>query len=104
MENVVTKMNLRVEKSNFSVVPTPSSSEGEVIPFSDKHPTIHLKTLHDVRIEMAKVYRAAKTGEINSQEGARLIYMLSSLGKVIEAQQVDERVDAINRVMKGRQR
>ncbi len=104
MENAVTKMNLLAEKSNLSVVPTPPSLAGEVIAFCDKHPTIHLKTLHDVRIEMSKVYRAAKTGEIDSQEGSRLIYMLSSLGKIIEAQQVDERIDAINRVMKGRQR
>ena len=99
-ENTAEIMSLTTEKTGLSLVPTPST--GEVIPFSDKSPTIHLKTLHDVRIEMAKVYRAAKTGEIDSQEGSRLIYMLSSLGKIVEAQQVDERLDAINRVLKRR--
>lgn len=97
-------MNLHAEKPSLSIVPTPSAQDGEVVAFRSKHPTIHLKTLHDLRIEMAKVYRAAKTGEIDSQEGSRLVYMLSNIGKVIEAQQVEERVDAINRVMKGRGR
>lgn len=96
-------MSLSTEKPALSVVPTPPPQDGgEVIPFRDKKPTIHLKTLHDVRIEMAKVYRAAKTGEIDSQEGSRLIYMLGSLGKIIEAQEVDERIDAIKRVMDHR--
>ena len=94
-------MTLPIEKKKFSVVPTPPIS-GEVITLQERSPTIHLKTLHDVRIEMAKVYRAAKGKEIDSQEGSRLIYMLSSLGKVIEAQQVDERLNAIDRVLKRR--
>jgi hypothetical protein len=33
---------------------------------------------------------------------SRLIYMLSSLGKIVEAQQVSERLDAIDRVLKRR--
>lgn len=94
-------MDLTLEKQKLSLIPTPQET-GEVVLLRDKSPTIHLKTLHDVRIEMAKVYRAAKTREIDSQEGSRLIYMLSSLGKIVEAQQVSERLDAIDRVLKRR--
>ena len=95
-------MTLEPEGKTLSLVPTPPVS-GEVLPFQDKHPTIHLKTLHDVRIEMAKVYRAVRTGQLESQEGSRLVYMLSALGKAVEAHQVSERLDAIDRVLKRRQ-
>jgi hypothetical protein len=48
---------------------------------------IKLKTMDDVRLEMSRVYRDARQGRIDSQEGSRLIYMLGALGKVItEAQ------------------
>ncbi|WP_298158502.1 hypothetical protein [Ferrovum sp.] len=48
---------------------------------------IKLKTLDDVRLEMSRVYRDARQGRIDCQEGSRLIYMLGALGKAItEAQ------------------
>jgi len=98
----VTKTTLDPEVKTLSLVPTPPVS-GDVFRLQNKHPTIHLKTLHDVRIEMAKVYRAVRTGQLESQEGSRLVYMLSALGKAVEAHQVSERLDAIDRVLKRRQ-
>lgn len=48
---------------------------------------IKLKTPEDVRLEMSRVYRDARLGRIDSQEGSRLIYMLGQLSKTItEAQ------------------
>jgi hypothetical protein len=48
---------------------------------------LKLKTMEDVRLEMSRVYRDARQGRIDSQEGSRLIYMLGQLGKMItEAQ------------------
>lgn len=100
LQNAAEELNHPVDGKRLSVVPTPRT--GEVIPMPDKNPTIHLKTLHDVRIEMAKVYRAMKTQELETQEGTRLVYVLSQLSKVIETQQIDERTDAIDRVLKHR--
>ena len=71
------------------LVPTPS-------------PTIHLKTLDDVRIEMAKGYRDMKQGKLPSQDGTRLAYVLSQLGRVIEADQIAARVEAVERVLRLR--
>jgi hypothetical protein len=46
-------------------------------------PQIKLKTLDNVRQEMARVYRDARQGRIDTQEGSRLIYMLGQLSKTI---------------------
>jgi hypothetical protein len=65
-------------------------------------PTIHLKTLDDVRVEMAKVYRDMKRGKLPGQDGTRLVYVLSQLGRVIEADQIAARVEAVERVLRLR--
>jgi len=44
---------------------------------------IGLKTLRDVRREMARVYRDVRCGNIESSEGTRLTFMLAQIGKVI---------------------
>jgi len=75
---------------SLQTVPTPSP------------PTIHLKTLHDVRIEMAQVYRAMKLGKVSAQDGTRLVYVLAQIGRVIESQMTEERVDAVERTLRLR--
>ena len=91
-------MTLPPVKKELALVPTPTA---EVIPL-ERSPTIHLKSLHDVRVEMAKVYRSMKNREIEPQDGTRLVYVLSQIGRIVEAQEVSERIDAIERVMKLR--
>ena len=71
------------------LIPTPS-------------PTIHLKTLDDVRVEMAKVYRDMKRGKVATQDGTRLVYVLSQIGRVIEVDQISARVQAVERVLRIR--
>lgn len=90
------ELTLMSEAKNLSVDPAP-----QVIPIT-RGPTIHLKTLLDVRIEMAKVYRSMKSREIETHEGTKLCYVLSQIGRVIEAEQVADRVDAIQRVLDRR--
>jgi hypothetical protein len=65
-------------------------------------PTVHLKTLDDVRVEMAKVYRDMKRGKVPTQDGTRLVYVLSQIGRVIEIGQVSARVEAVERVLRLR--
>ncbi|MGI9024592.1 MAG: hypothetical protein ACR2GP_03270 [Burkholderiaceae bacterium] len=53
---------------------------------------IPLKSIDDVRVEMGKVYRAMKGGSLLTQEGTRLVYVLSAIGKLIELHEIEMRV------------
>lgn len=89
IENAAENPTQAVERGALRLIPSPS-------------PTIHLKTLHDVRIEMAKVYRDMKRREVSAQDGTRLVYVLSQIGRVIESQVIEGRVEAVERVLRLR--
>lgn len=59
--------------------------------------TIHLKTVDDVRLEMAKVYREMRHGKIESGEGTKLVYVLAQIGKVIELNEIEKRILLLER-------
>lgn len=56
---------------------------------------IDLKSIDDVRLEMAKVYRSMKCGEIESSDGTRFVYVLVQIGKMIELHEVERRLIAL---------
>jgi hypothetical protein len=89
IENTAASAPVKLTERGITLLPTPS-------------PTIHLKTLDDVRVEMAKVYRNMKLGKVPCQDGTRLVYVLSQIGRVIEADQIAGRVDAIERTLRLR--
>ena len=89
IENAVENYPEGPDRRGIRLLPTPS-------------PTIHLKTLDDVRIEMAKVYRDMKGGKLPTQDGTRFVYVLSQIGRVIEADQITERVEAVERTLRLR--
>jgi hypothetical protein len=60
---------------------------------------IDLKTVDDVRVEAARVYRDMRAGRIETQHGTRLVYVLSVIGKLIEAGDVEKRLEAIEGVL-----
>ena len=60
-------------------------------------PTIHLKTADDVRVEMGKVYREMRHGKIESGEGTKLVYVLAQIGKVIELNEIEKRIELLER-------
>jgi hypothetical protein len=62
-----------------------------------------LATLTDVRRESAKIYREVRSGDLDSQEGSRLVYMLSTVGKLIEASETQVRLETLERIV-GRRR
>lgn len=64
--------------------------------------TIHLKTPHDVRKEMRRVYVDVRKGAIDSAEGSKLTYMLTSILKAVDSEREGDRMDAIERVLKLR--
>lgn len=79
---------IRVNETRISVVPTP--------------PRVDLKTLDDVRLEMARVYRDMRTARIEAQDGTRLVYVLAQIGKIIATAEIEKRVEAIEHVLKAR--
>lgn len=63
-----------------------------------KRRQFRLTSLSAVRKEMAGVYAAVRNGEIDSTEGARLTYMLSSIGKIIVDAELEKRIEALEKL------
>ncbi len=59
---------------------------------------IPLQTLDDIRVEQARVYRRMAGGRVSSQEGARMIWSLSQIAKVIEASILETRLVALEQL------
>lgn len=55
-------------------------------------PPINLHDLEAVRREMARVYRDMRNRKIDSQEGTRLVYVLSQIAKVHEIAVLEKRL------------
>ena len=54
-----------------------------------------LTSMEGVRVEMAPVYREMESGKRDSQEGSRLVYVLSQIGKVLEFTEIERRIARI---------
>lgn len=61
-----------------------------------------LNAASSIRRELARVYRDARQGRITPVCGTKLAYILSCLGKVVEAEEMTARLDALERRMEGR--
>jgi hypothetical protein len=60
-------------------------------------PKIKLNSLEDVRREMATVYREARGGRMDASEAGRFAYILSGIGKLIEATDIERRIVQMER-------
>jgi len=54
-----------------------------------------LTSLEGVRCEMARIYREMESGKRESQEGSRLVYVLTQIGKVLELTEIERRLTAL---------
>lgn len=79
-----------IDGSTLRVLPTPG--------------TIHLKTADDIRLEMAKVYRAAKARDLDTADATKLVYILSQIGKMVELHDVQTRIESVERVLTQRKK
>ncbi|EAY56565.1 MAG: hypothetical protein UBAL2_80620212 [Leptospirillum rubarum] len=61
-----------------------------------------LKTLMDVRVEMARVYREARSKKIPSGEASRLVFILGQIGRIIESEELSRRAELVETIMKER--
>lgn len=61
-------------------------------------PTPHIGALtsaRSIRQEMGRVYRECRLGKLDTKNGARLIFMLLSMFRVVEGSILEERLDVI---------
>ncbi len=71
------------------------------------HPPTHkryrakLDTLIDVKKEMGKIYREARTGLIDSQDATKQVWMLQAIGKVIVDAELEKRIELLEKLSNG---
>lgn len=53
---------------------------------------IDLKTIDDVRLEMARVYREMRANQVEAAVGTKFVYVLSAIGKLIELHEIEKRI------------
>ncbi|MBA4144023.1 MAG: hypothetical protein H0X43_13870 [Nitrosospira sp.] len=76
-------MPVTIDATSGTGTPTPSK--------------IKLNTIEDVRRETARVYREARAGTIDVSEAARFTYILTGIGKFIEATDLEKRLVQMER-------
>ena len=54
-----------------------------------------LDTMQDVKREMAKIYREARSGVVDVQDGTKLVWMLQAVAKVIEGSDLEKRIEIL---------
>ena len=56
---------------------------------------VPLDSLEHVRHEMSRVYRAMRFGEVQTQDGSRLIFALGAIGKILEVESLEKRIEQL---------
>ena len=54
-----------------------------------------LNTVKACRIELANVYKDARSGKIEPSEGTRLAFILSQIAKLIETSDIESRLEEV---------
>jgi hypothetical protein len=57
-----------------------------------------LKTISDVEVELARLYRSAKSGRIAVGDASRLANILAILGRMIEGSDIEARLEKLEEV------
>ena len=60
-------------------------------------PPLRLDSLKRVRLELNKLYRAARLGQIPTQDASRLTFMLISIGKLLEVEMLEARLELLEK-------
>ena len=61
----------------------------------DPIPRINLSTSEDIRREMAKVYREARSKKLLATEASKLVYILTQILKATEVYLLEERLSEL---------
>lgn len=76
-------------KSMTKLIATNNSHKGNN---SKPTPRINLSSLEHIRLEASRVFREARCGVITTQDASRLIYSLTSISKMIEAEETQQQL------------
>jgi hypothetical protein len=68
-------------------------NSGDALP--EKKRAIRLKTMDDVRVEMARVYSDARRNSLAPENASKLVYILAQVGRVIEGVGLEDRIKAL---------
>jgi hypothetical protein len=61
-----------------------------------------LDRLEGVRVEMARVYRDMESGRRDTQDGSRLVYVLTQIAKVLELTEIERRLNLLEGMADGK--
>lgn len=65
---------------------------------------VRLDTADAIRLEMARVYRDARSRKLDSQEASRLVYMLGEIRKAYETTVIERRLKSLEEEHEGNAR
>jgi len=74
---------------------TPKTIDGKSMELIPTPAKIDLKSIDDIRLEMARVYRDMKAGIIETSDGTKLVYVLGQIGKMIEVHEIEKRIELL---------
>ena len=57
-----------------------------------------LDTIRDIKNEMSKVYREARSGKIDISDSTKLVYILNTIGKTIVDSELEQRIEALEKI------
>jgi hypothetical protein len=60
-----------------------------------------LNTVKACRIELAKVYKDARSGKIEPSDGTRLAFILSQIAKLIESSDLEQRFEIVEKQLES---
>ncbi len=82
-------------KSSIKPMAMIDGRPAELLPTSNRDRRLPLKTAQNVRAEIARVYREMRTGRMQPEMATKLTYVLAVLGRMIEAGDLEQRVEAL---------
>ncbi len=71
-----------------------SATSGELVQ-KKRYARARLVSANDIAAELARVYRAMKSGELDPNVGTKLTYVLSTLSKIRMDSEIEERLIAL---------
>ncbi len=87
------KTNTKADEICAEFLPEGRALIGEYLPVSPCK--VSLSNPENIRQEMARVYREARGGKMETQDATRLIYMLSQIAKAYELGVIELRLQTL---------
>lgn len=82
----------------------PSEQKMEVLPPPPRQKgSIALTKMAHIRSELSRLYREARNGKIDLGDATKLTYILQVLAKVIEGNELEARIEALERAQEEAQ-